>query len=557
MKKIAILSLCLIGSITLRGQEPDLRNKIDSLIQTLSTKEAPGGAIAVVRNGELLYKKVFGLANLDYKIPVTDSTVFNLASTSKQFTAFLALLLEAENKLNLDDPIQKYIPELKNYGHPITIRQLIHHTSGIPSTDNLRLFAGLSLEMPWDKEDEFEMIKSYQKLNFIPNNEHIYSNSGYFLLSRIIEKVEGKSFTQSIKERIFVPLGMKTATIYDSRGKIIHNRASGYRKTGETFSGTYTEGDSFYGSTNMYASVNDLIKWSMNMTTHLLGGKQLVNRLFIPTDTLNNGDTINYTYGFFIRKHMGLKLVEHDGFTPGFKAQVTNIPEAGLSVIFLSNNENTDASDIAIKIVDWSLNDRLKSGGKVEHKEIAMNKELYQLYKGSYILSQGLVLKFDNINDTLKLIIPEAPKFVMYPERENEFFIKDFDAQCTFIKDSQGRVNEIVWHQNNQNVTGVRYEEPIPLSQKELQCFTGEYEIPELNITYPVSLKINELTISLPKSFRSVNIDPELKLKHISGDKFYGSLAMIEFKRNKEGRVTGFVIKDVGRLRNIEFTKKD
>lgn len=557
MKRILILSLIFISAFNLKGQSPHLENRIDSLIKINVANGTPGCVVGVVKDGKVLYKQTYGLANLDYRIPVTDSTVFNLASVSKQFTAFLVLLLEKEGKLNLDDSLQKYIPELKNYGHPITIRQLLHHTSGIPSTDNLRMFAGLSLEMPWDAEDEFSMIQTYQKLNFKPNEEHNYSNTGYYLLTRIIEKVTGKPFSQCITEEMFEPLNMKSATIYDYPGKVILNRASGYRKVGENFSKTNTEGDSFFGSTNMYASVDDLINWSINMTSYSLGGKQLFDRLFNPTDTLNNGDTIRYTYGLFVWKYRGLKIVDHGGFTMGFKTHITYIPEAGLTVFLLSNNENTDPKSIVMNIVDLFLKDLLKPDIKVEHKEISINKELYKQYQGSYIFTDGMVLKFDNVNDTLKLIIPGAPKFIIYPEKDNEFFLKDFDAQCTFVKSSMGKVNEIEWHQNNQNLKGTRYTEPKQLTQKELQNFTGKYEIPELNAIYHVTVKDNELIISLPKTFRMVNIDTNMKIKHMSGDKFYGSLSMLEFKRNKEGKVTGFVIADVGRLRNIEFTKKD
>jgi hypothetical protein len=145
----------------------------------------------------------------------------------------------------------------------------------------------------------------------------------------------------------------------------------------------------------------------------------------------------------------------------------------------------------------------------------------------------------------------------MHPEKENEFFIKDFDAQCTFLRNSNGKVSEIIWHQNNQNPKGVRYSEPKPLSVKELEAYTGRFEIPELNVTYPVSLTDNDLNITLPKTFRMVSIDTNMKLKHVSGDKFYGSLGLIEFKRNKEGNVKGFVIADIGRIRNIEFEKRN
>jgi hypothetical protein len=306
----------------------------------------------------------------------------------------------------------------------------------------------------------------------------------------------------------------------------------------------------------MYASVNDMINWAINLNTASLGGKEIVDRLINPTDTLNNGDTINYTYGLSVNKHKGLKIVDHGGFTMGFKTQLTHIPEAGFSVFVLSNNESTNPWDIAIKITDWYLEDQLKSEPKKERREIVINKELYKLYMGSYIMPDGMVLRFDNENDTLKLIIPDAPKFVMYPEKENEFFIKDFDAQCTFVKDSKGKINEIVWHQGNHNPKGIRFIDPKPLTPKELGGYKGSFEIRELNVTYPVTLKDDKLIVTLPKTFRMVGIDTEMKLTHRMGDKFYGSLGMLEFKRNKDGEVTGFVIADVGRLRNIEFTKK-
>jgi hypothetical protein len=306
----------------------------------------------------------------------------------------------------------------------------------------------------------------------------------------------------------------------------------------------------------MYASVNDMTNWLLNLTAGTLGGRKIYDRLINPADTLNNGDTISYTYGLNVWKHKGLKMVDHGGFTMGFKAQLMHLPEAGFSIFVLSNNESINPWDVAIGITDWFLKDQLKPEPKKEHKEIEINKDLYKLYMGSYIMTDGMVLKFDNENDTLKLIIPGAPKFIMYPEKENEFFIKDFDAQCTFIKDGEGKINEIVWHQNYQNPRGVRFSEPQPLTQDELMNFTGRYEIPELDVTYPVTMKDNQLIVTLPKTFRMVGIDTNMKLAHLSGDRFHGALGLLEFKRNKDGEVTGFVIADIGRIRNIEFTKK-
>jgi len=557
MKKILILSLLLIGSMGLKGQTTDLTYKIDSILGTQIMSGTPGGAIGVVKDGKVLYKKMFGIANLDYRIPVTDSTVFNLASVSKQFTAFLVLLLEKEGKLNLDDTIQKYIPELKSYGHPITIRQLVHHTSGIPTYDILQLFADIPSKMPWDAEDQFNMIQSYHKLNFNPNEEFMYSNDGYFLLARIIEKVTGTTFSKCIKEKIFDPLDMMTAVINDFPGKIILNRASGYKKIGEIFTETNTETNSTCGYSNVYASVNDLINWSKNLTSKSLGGEQLFDRIFNATDTLNSGETISYTYGFSTWSPGGLKKVFHEGGTEGFRAYLSHFPETGFSVFVMANGETNNHMTLADKIADLYLNDHLKPEIKKEHKEITLNKELYQPYIGEYLLSYADVLKFDIVNDTFKLTFSDGKIVNMYPEKENEFFVKEFDAQCTFVKGSSGKVDEIVWHQYSKNFRGLRYSEPKPLSKKELQSFTGKYEFPGFNMTYSIYVKDNDIIMTLPNTFKKYGIDPNIVLTHRLGDIFFGMLNKVEFKRSREGKVSSFIIADVGRVRNLEFTKID
>lgn len=503
------------------------------------------------------FKKIFGFANLDYRIPVNDSTVFNLASVSKQFTAFLVLLLEKEGKINLDDSIQKYIPELKTYGHPVTVRQLLHHTSGIPTYDVLQLFMGIPSEMPWNSEDQFNLIQSYHRLSFNPNEEFLYSNDNYFLLTRIIEKVTGMAFSQCMKEKIFEPLGMKNAVINDSSGKVILNRASGYKKTGEIFSEINTAGNSTCGYSNVYASVNDLINWSINLTSKSLGGEQLFDRIFNPVDKLNNGDTIGYTYGSYTYRYRGLKKVYHEGGTEGFRAYFLHFPEAGFSIFIMANGETNDHWRLGDKIADLCLKDVFKPEVKNEHKEIPVNKELYKLYKGEYLLSSADVIRFDILNDTFKLIFSDGKIVNVYPEKENEFFLKDFDAQCTFVKGSGGKVDDVVWHQDYQNYKGSRYTEPKQLTQKELQSYTGKYEIPGLNITYSVYVKNNDLILTLPNTFKKFGIDPNIILTHRLGDIFFCIFSKVEFKKNWEGKVTSFIIADVGRIRNIEFTKRD
>jgi CubicO group peptidase (beta-lactamase class C family) len=556
MKCLISIAIFMAAILTINAQPDQLRAKIDSIGSSRFPGNDPGGAICVVRSGKVLYKQTFGMSNLTYRIPVSDSTLFNLASVSKQFTAFLVMMLEEENKLALDDKLGKYLPEFTAF-RDITLRQLLHHTSGIPSSDNLRLFAGLSLEMPWDGEDESAMQINYSKLNFKPGDEQNYSNANYFLLARVVEKVTGKSFREYIQERIFAPLGMKTATIYDSRGKIIPNLASGYRKQGDSYVEVTSTGESIYGSTNVLVSLDDIIPWLSNFTGPVLGSGKVFGNLLIARDTLNNGDTINYTGGLSVWKHRGLRIADHGGFTMGFKAHSFYVPDESLAISVISNNEAVDPREICVSVADYCLKDKLLPEEKKDHKEILVDKSLYKLYEGSYLMSDGQVLRFDNTGDTLLLIIPEAPKFVMYPEKENEFFLKDFDAQCTFVRGTGNKVNEIIWHQNGQNPHGIRYVAPKPLTASEMKTFAGQYENRALNVTYPVTITDGELAATLPKSFRMVNIDTHMVLHHTMGNSFYSSLGMIEFRRDKSGKIVSFTILDVGRLKNIDFTRRD
>jgi CubicO group peptidase (beta-lactamase class C family) len=547
----------IIGSSLINAQPPNLKVKVDSLIGTTINDTTPGCVLGVLKDGKVLYKQHYGMANLDFRIPVTDSTVFNLESVSKQFTAFLILLLEKDGKLNLDDSVQKYIPELKSYGSHITIRQLLHHTSGIPSSDVINLFAGYPEEAPWDSEDLFNLLHNYHRLNFKPNDEFLYSNSGYYILSRIIEKVEGKSYSKCLQERIFSPLSMNTASVNDSSGKIILNRASGYKTAGKYFARTNSESDSNVGYSNIYLSANDFINWSVNMSTRSIGGKTVFEKIFNPVDTLNSGERIGYTYGFFTWNPNGPKFICHEGGGPGFRAYFAYYPYADFSFFIMSNNEKTDVMQIESTVTQWFLKDSTKTELKKEHKENKINKELFQHYTGSYVHPKGLILRFENENDTLKLIIPDNPKFVLYPESENEFFLKDFDAQCTFVKDNTGKVNEIIWHQGSENSKCTRFTETKLFTKMEMQSFTGNYRIPGLDIPYPVYLKDNDLYIALPKTFRQVGFNTEMKITHMSGDKFLSRLGLIEFKRDKKNKIASFVVADVGRMRNIEFTKQN
>lgn len=562
MKEIRILILLLCSIFKLHGQQSDntLAQKIDSLVNKVIPANKPGGAIAVVTGEKVLYQKTFGMMSLEYQLPNSEHTLFNLASVSKHFTAYCILLLEKEGKLNLDDNIRTYIPNLPDYKEKITIRHLIHHSSGIASSDNLRLFAGLPFEAPWDAEDEMEMISRYNQLNYKPNNEGNYSNTGYFLLARIIENVSGKSFSDYISENLFQPLGMRESYIYDCPGKVFNNKSTGYKKAGDNYIRMNTDGESVYGSTNLYTSLNDITIWMQHLLNPKIGDKIFISKLFNACDTTNDGDILNYTFGLNIRKYKGLKLANHGGYAMGFRSQIMIFPENNLAIIIMCNNESIDNMHLISKTADWYLNEKLMTEKKknTNANEIKLQDYVLKRYTGCYSMSDGKKLSFELNNDTLWVAIPNERKFAMYAENETDFFVKEFDAKCSFETGSNGKYSKITWYQHNRQPRGYRIADLDMITGDDLQKYAGDYINNPLNVTYPVIYEENRLKLKIPKTFKTyLGMNQEISLECIDKDTFFTpKLGVIEFSRDTDSNINGFRIVDFGRVKNLEFKRK-
>jgi CubicO group peptidase (beta-lactamase class C family) len=533
-----------------------LTQRIDSLLSQSLPANAPGGAIAIVSGDRVLYQKAFGLMSMEYQLPNSNHTLFNIASVSKHFTAFSILLLEQQGKLTLDDDIRQYIPELPDYKHMVTISHLIHHTSGIASSDNLRLFAGIPFEAPWDADDEMDIISRYNQLNFRPNSEGNYSNSGYFLLAKIVEKVSGKSFSDFLNENIFNPLGMTESFIYDYPGKVIPAKATGYKKTDNSYIRMNTDGESVYGSTNLYTSLNDIVLWMQNILNPKVGDKLMMMKLFAPSHTINNGFVTNYTYGLNVRNYKGIRIAEHGGYAMGFRSQIMFLPQSNLAIITMCNNESIDNWSLITNVADWYIHDGFVPERKTERKEIKLPDHVLKNYAGIYKMTNGTQLSFEVSNDTFLVSMPGKPKYIMRAESETEFFVNEFNAQCSFEMGSNGE-QEIVWRQNNRQPKGMKINTDVPPAA-ELQKFQGNYFNDPLDVTYPVIFKNDRLYMYVPKSFKIFyGIDREIQLEYLGKDRFLTqALGIIQFTRDSNRVITGFRIVDFGRVKNMAFSKK-
>lgn len=551
--------LCLAaGATVVRIEEPgqgdSLEKMIDSLVSLQHQSGEPGGVIAVISDEKILHKGCYGLMNLEQGLIIDEITLFDIASVSKQFTAYAILMLENEGRLNLDDDIREILPWLPAYAHKVTIRHLLQHTSGLPSTDVLRLLAGIPLDTIWTQEDEIRMIKRYPFLNFEPNTTHLYSNAGYSLLAVIIEHVSGLPFPDFMDQKVFKPLGMHASFVMSEEVYLPEHIAVGYRKRQDGFEVFSSLDDLSYGSGNIFSNLHDMILWGQHMQKPVAGNHAFYKRISQPYNTLNHGDSLYYTYGFNVRKYKGMKLVEHSGGVPGFRNQFMVFPEADVIIMLMFNNETINTRPIATGIADHLFVGRQEVDSEVHRQEIDFDLADVQAFEGRYLMPDGMEMTFVAEQDTFWLELPGDMRFQLFAESSHAFFLKAFDAQCVFVQPEDGPVQEIIWQQRGQDYTASRIDGVILLKPEELPSFTGVYHHPELEVDYPITLENGELVLHPPDTFsKYLGID-SITLSHVNGDKFYsGWLGNLQFTRDEYDQINGFVLLDVGRVQHIRF----
>lgn len=341
--------------------------KIDSIFASYSS-QTPGAAIVVVKDGKVVFKKGYGTANLNYNIPITTQTVFDIASVSKQFTAFTIYLLESEGKLSFEDEVKKYIPELPDYAEKIKIKHLLAHTGGLRDQGALGSIAGYLLTDMTTTQQILKMLNRQSGLLFTPGSAFAYCNSGYVLLAEIVQRITGKTFSAYTKEKIFIPLGMNATLFCDDYQLVIKNKADSYEKNKNAYyykpSLSTTPGPS-----GLLTTVEDLVKWVLNFDNPVVGNKALIER-FNEVSYFDNGskvflrvidgDTIFHAKGQNLWKHKGVRIISHGGHTAGFRTFLGRFPNERLAIIQLSNDEHNERLGGRWDIADYYIKDQLK-----------------------------------------------------------------------------------------------------------------------------------------------------------------------------------------------------
>lgn len=342
-----VLTLLFLNS-TSKSYAQNLESNIDSLLEAKYPSYAPGADFLIAQNGKIIYKKAFGLANLELNVPMKTDNVFEIGSMTKQFTAISILILLEEGKLKLDDEITHFIADYPTNGHKITIHHLLTHTSGIKSFTSMKELNSIA------KNDltPLELIDFFKNetMDFAPGDQFKYNNSGYVILGYIIEKVSGQSYADFVEEHIFIPLGM-TASQFASHQKVIENRASGYRNRDGFVNTRRISFTIPYASGSLMSSVDDMFTWQEAIKNNVLIGRETAEKAFT-NYKLNNGEPINYGYGWHLKSIDGIPSREHGGAIFGFKSMGVYIPSQDIYVIGLNNCDCNSPTKITRQIAE-------------------------------------------------------------------------------------------------------------------------------------------------------------------------------------------------------------
>ena len=549
---VAFVFLFLALNNTTAQSIPDsLAQKIDKLFSQWNNPNTPGCAIGVVRNDSLIYAKGYGMANLEYGIPITPETIFHMASVSKQFTAYSIVLLARQGKLRLDDDIHQYLHWFPDLKEKITIRHLLNHTSGIRDQWQLLAIAGTRLDDVITQDHIVKILSKQQALNFKPGEKYSYSNSGFTMLAEIVKAVTGQSLRRFTDSAIFKPLGMKQTHFHDDYTEIEKNRAYSYqRKNLFTFSNSVLS-YSNAGATSLFTNINDLSKWVMNFYTPVAGTAADIDQL-VQKGKLNNGVELNYALGISSDTYKGYKQYSHSGGDAGFRTYLTVLPELKMGFMVFSNLAEVNTYEKTYQLVDLFIKDtsaKVNADIRMDSSRAIIKDEgRAKNFTGDFISEDGAQFSF--VLRNRKLYWERyGNSDLLYPGWKDSFSVaKSPEIKFAFstAHDKSVLVNQY-WPNNNRLL--VKYTTDSIQTDKQLQMYAGLYYCPELDCKYTIVVKDHELVMTSNKYN-----DSKLKLAgkdHLFTDYWWMRHLKTISANNK---ILGFEVND-GRIMHLRFNK--
>jgi CubicO group peptidase (beta-lactamase class C family) len=528
-----------------------MAHAVDQLFAQWAGPDSPGASIAIIQNGKIIYSQGYGAANLEYGVPNSPATVFPLASVSKQFTAFAIYLLVQDGKLSLDDDVRKYLPKLHDFGKVITIRQLLHHTSGVRDHWNLLILAGWRPEDQITDDDVARLLFQQTELNFAPGDRFLYSSSGYTLLAMVVKQVSGKTLPEFAKERIFDPLGMAHTHFQDDYGIVVKDRAYSYARQPD---GKY-QYVALSSSSSLFSTVGDLARWDENFYTGEVGGPALLAQMQ-EKGKLNNGNEIDYASGLEIGKYCGLRTVEHAGGDAAYRTNILRFPDQRFSVVVLANAGDVNATALSFKIADIYLEDRLQptpdKPSLGDKPEVTIDPKVLDAYVGDYELQDelrpGFIVSFSKDKDHLVARATGQSSLPMYAVSNTAFRLRVVPAEVVFDDPTEGgKTQNAILHQDGASLPMRRILITQPTAER-LKAYEGQFYSAELGVTYDVFVRDGALKVHYPRG--------DIDLEPIGNDAFAGAfpIGSLKFVCGADGECNALSIDD-GRVQNLRFVR--
>ena len=565
---------------------PAVVEQIDAVFAGYDSRYSPGCAAAVVRDGRIVFEKGYGMADLQHDVPITPASIFHVASISKQFTAMAIVLLAEEGRLKLDDDIRTYLPEVPDLGHRITIRHLIHHTSGLRDQWQLLSLSGWRADDPKSGDDILWLVSRQRALNFPPGAEHLYSNTGYTLLGTIVSRVSGRTLREFADERIFQPLGMTQTHFHDDHTMIVPGRTSAYAArggrggrggrrgggagggAGGRDSGPRTIDDfrisipvfDNAGATSLFTTVRDLARWDANFLQPVVGGARVLAQM-AERGTLADGTSIPYAFALTHGRHRGLATIGHSGSDAGYRADFVRFPDERHAFVTLCNISSANAGQLNRRMAEAVLGDRMEpaparsdgaadlpSPGDGGPRAAPIDAAMLPRLAGAYL---------DRTTETLREIVlrdealhlgtgGNAPRLVHLGSLE--FAVaNDPEARWRFTPGA-GDAPAASLIDVRRATTFERVGAPLA-SRERLAELAGRYRSEELDVEWTVAIG-DDGALQLER--RRL---PAQRLRPVFEDGFAAGVGSLRFTRGAGGRVDGFLLTS-GRVRHIRFARQ-
>lgn len=462
--------------------------QVDKLFRAWDTNGSPGAAVAVLYRGAVLHHEGYGMANLEHGIPITSTSVFDVASVSKQFCAFAIALLVDEGRIALDDDIRTHMPELPDFGHTITLRHLLHHTSGLRDWPGMLAMAGRNMEDVISMEEITAFIKHQRTLNFVPGTQYSYSNTGYTILALLIERLSGQSFRTFTEERIFAPLDMTRTHFQDDHEEIIPGRVVSYTlQFGEIQ--RIGNGLMALGSSSLHTTTEDLLKWVRNFEDQKIGSPA-VHAMMNSQGQLNDGAEIPYGFGLVRGTYRGVNTISHSGGWAGFRTVILRIPDHEFTAIVLSNSAIMNAPAMAQRVAEHYLDTFMSPPDPppVTADDVPPLSD----YTGFYDFGKASVLQLIPRGESLSAYWPPTPPVSVQPIGLDSLRIPALNLIITFTRDSSGSVI-------NASTQGLNAARLSPSEETRLSMYGGCYTSEELGVSYSINAQDTVLVASNPR----------------------------------------------------------